>query len=296
MYFMWLFQVKYKSMMKKCWKVEISGDDYEVVSLPLKKDLATLDAITRYLPPGAYTTFRTYDHDKALRIGSHLDRLEETARFAGKPISLNQNLLRESIRQVMGGYPANQEVRIRVVLDLEEHPGVIYLMAEDLKTPVAEAYEHGVRLVTCDMHRRNPKAKLTEFIHEADRVRQDLDTGIEDALMVDETGHILEGLTSNFFAVRDGHLWTNEKDVLSGITRSLVLDEAKRIKLIVYLDGIHISEISSLDEAFITSSSRAILPVIQIDDQEIGDGKPGEITRRLMECLENRIRMEIKPI
>ena len=126
--------------------------------------------------------------------------------------------------------------------------------------------------------------------------------------MVDEAGRILEGLTSNFFAVKGGELWTNEEGVLSGITRSLVLDEAVRIELPVNYKSIMITEIPILEEAFITSSSRGILPVKQIDDVYIGSGQPagpgkpacpcqpGPITKRLVDCLEDRIRNEVEEI
>lgn len=60
--------------------------------------------------------------------------------------------------------------------------------------------------------------------------------------------------------------------------------------------SVTINELPVIEEAFITSSSRAILPVIRIDDQVIGVGKPGLITHRLMGCLEDRIRREIMPI
>ena len=132
--------------------------------------------------------------------------------------------------------------------------------------------------------------------------------------MVDEAGRILEGLTSNFFAVKGNEIWTNEESVLSGITRSLVLDEAVRNELPVNFRSITITEIPILEEAFITSSSRGILPVKQIDEVLIGYGKlvsldkpvcpgqsvcpgqPGPITKRLMDCLEDRIRNELLEI
>jgi branched-subunit amino acid aminotransferase/4-amino-4-deoxychorismate lyase len=113
---------------------------------------------------------------------------------------------------------------------------------------------------------------------------------------VDEDGRILEGLTSNFFALKGGVLWTNEGSVLSGITRSLVIDVAAESGLKINLESVTTSEILQIEEAFITSSSRAILPVVQIDDFVIGDGKPGQVTCKLMHLLERRIRTEIQPI
>ena len=284
------------------WKAEYRESKYELIKIEIPVGWDTLDAVTTHLPGGAYTTFRTYDHNKVIRLDDHLGRLEETARLAQKPVTLEQLRLREALRNVIDEYPGDMDLRIRMVLDLEVAPGEIYLMVEQLKTPPPDAYHSGVRVITCRLQRDNPKAKLTASIPVADKIRGQLPTGVEEALMVDEAGRILEGLTSNFFAVKGGELWTNEESVLSGITRLLVLDESVRIELPVNFRSITITDIHNLEEAFITSSSRGILPVSQIDRILIGSGKPvfpgqpGPITKRLMDCLEDRIRNELLEI
>ena len=278
------------------WKTKYREIKYELLKIEIPVRWDTLDAVTTHLPDGAYTTFRTYDHNKVIRLDEHLGRLEETARLAHKPVSLERLRLREALRIVIDEYPGKEDLRIRVVLDLEDFVGDIYIMAEILKTPQPEAYRSGVRVITCQLQRDNPKAKLTASIPVADKIRGRLPTGVEEALMVDDEGCILEGLTSNFFAVKGGELWTNEEGVLSGITRSLVLDEAVRIELPVNYRSITITKIPDLEEAFITSSSRGILPVKQIDRILIGSGRPGPITVRLMNYLEDRIRNELQEI
>lgn len=284
------------------WKAEYRESKYELIKIEIPVGWDTLDAVTTHLPDGAYTTFRTYDHNKAIRLENHLERLEETAQLAHKPVVLERLSLREALRNVIDEYPGKKDLRIRVVLDLEVALGEIYLMAELLKTPPHGAYRRGVRVITCQLQRDNPKAKLTGSIPIADKIREQLQTGVEEVLMIDEAGRILEGLTSNFFAVKGGGIWTNEERVLSGITRSLVLDETVRIELPVNFRSIMITEIPNLEEAFITSSSRGILPVKQIDQILIGSGKevlpgqPGLITKRLMDCLEDRIRNELLEI
>jgi branched-chain amino acid aminotransferase len=278
------------------WKAKYRESKYELMKIEIPAEWDTLDAVTTHLPGGAYTTFRTYDHNKVIRLDDHLERLEESARLAHKPIKLKRLRLREALRNVIDEYPGDMDLRIRVVLDLEDFVGEIYIMAEILKTPPQGAYHSGVRVITCKLQRDNPKAKLTASIHVADKIRGLLPTGVEEALMMDEAGRILEGLTSNFFAVKGGELWTNKDSVLSGITRSLVLDEAIRIELLVNLRSITIKEISDLEEALITSSSRGILPIKQIDRILIGNGNPGPITKRLMDCLEDRIWNELLEI
>jgi len=290
------------------WKAEYRESKFELMGIEIPVGWDTLDAVTTHLPNGAYTTFRTYDHNKVIRLDDHLGRLEETARLAHKPVTLERLRLRDALRNVIDEYPGKKDLRIRMVLDLEFALGEIYLMLELLKTPPPDAYHSGVRVITCQLQRDNPKAKLTASIPVADKIRRQLHTGVEEALMVDEAGSILEGLTSNFFAVKGDEIWTNEESVLSGITRLLVLDEAVRIELPVNFRSITITDIHNLEEAFITSSSRGILPVMQIDRILVGSGKPvfpgqsvcpgqpGPITVRLMDCLEDRIRNELQEI
>ncbi|HJW83265.1 MAG TPA: aminotransferase class IV, partial [Anaerolineae bacterium] len=91
----------------------------------------------------------------------------------------------------------------------------------------------------------------------------------------------LEGTSSNFFAVLDGRLRTAGEDALQGVTRGLVLAEAKEIVPIA-LAAIEAADLPRLSEALITSSSRDVMPVIQIDQVCVGSGEPGPITQALM--------------
>jgi hypothetical protein len=91
---------------------------------------------------------------------------------------------------VIDEYAGKKDLRIRVVLDLEVALGEIYLMVMLLKIPPPDAYLSGVRVITCKLHRNNPETKLTASIPVADKIREQLPTGVEEALMVDEAGRI----------------------------------------------------------------------------------------------------------
>lgn len=127
----------------------------------------------------------------------------------------------------------------------------------------------------------------------AEFVRNQVPPKANEVLLLDEQGRILEGSTSNFFAVKDGQIWTPADKVLYGITRSLVLKSAELASIPVRMSTISIDEIPNLQEAFLTSSSRSILPLRQIDETIIGDGSPGPVTRiltrRYWEEIESRL-------
>ena len=97
-----------------------------------------------------------------------------------------------------------------------------------------------------------------------------------------KNGRVLEGMTSNFFYMTNGVLQTARRDVLLGVTRQTVIRVARGIGVEVNYSPFKLDQLSTVDEAFITSSSRGIVPVIQIDDVRVGEGHPGGVTKRLM--------------
>jgi len=146
----------------------------------------------------------------------------------------------------------------------------------------ASAYAKGVSCVTMVLKRDTPHAKDTAFIAVAAEAYRSLPKGINEGLMVAEDGSVLEGLSSNFFGVATGTLRTEGARVLLGVTRSLVLEVAAGV-LPVLETAVPLEELQDLEECFITSVSREVLPVVRIDGREVGGGAPGPKTRKIME-------------
>jgi branched-chain amino acid aminotransferase len=278
------------------WKLEPQLEPLSLKDVEIPPGLATLDEVSSRLPSGAYTTFRTFEGKKVLRLADHLHRLECSAELVGQPWRLDASVLRWALRQVIDQYPPSQDLRIRLTLDLEAQLGTVYFTVDLLKVPPPEAYQLGVKVVTCDLRRPLPKAKLTGFIARAELARQRLPPDANEAIMVDVQGCLLEGLSSNFFAVLGEAVYTAEEGVLSGVTRSLVLESAAHLDMPVRLEPVKLEDLPRLQEAFITSSSRGILPVSQADQARIGAGRPGEITHRLMGDYVARLRNELEEI
>lgn len=256
---------------------------------------ASLNAASRLLPGGVYTTFRTFEGHKILPLEDHIRRLEESAALVNTSIPLDPKTIHAALYEAVGRF-SNGEKRIRLTLDLEKVHGELYISLEPLQVPSAQDYERGVRAITCASHRDNPKAKQTSFISIAENVRRELPPDVNEGLLLDAGGHILEGLSSNFFAIRDGVIWTAEEGVLAGITRSILLKIARQLRIPIRMEAIASAEIPALQEAMITSASRLVLPVTQIDRTAIGTGEPGPITRRLMQAFEAEIKADLVEI
>jgi len=262
---------------------ELSKENRAVaLSLP---DTSSLDTITRQLPQGLYTTFRTYNAGKrALGLRAHLQRLYQPAATQKIYPSVTADQLRQNLAEILRDYP--DEARVRVIL---AGNGQVYIAIEPLKPLPTEIYSRGIKVVTTDVERQNPRLKSTAFISASQGARDKIaGSEIFEALLV-RNGYILEGMTSNFFYVKEGKLGTARRDVLLGVTRRSVLRVALGIGLEIVYRPLKRELVPCLTEAFLTSSSRGIVPIVQIDAVPVGEGDPGPITRRLMKAYDEYV-------
>jgi len=115
--------------------------------------------------------------------------------------------------------------------------------------------------------------------------------GADDAWMV-EDGHVTEGTSNNAYIVKGTTIVTRNlgTEILHGITRAAVLRFAREAQMTVEERPFTIDEAQAADEAFITSASAFVMPVVEIDGQAIGTGKPGRVTTRLREIYLDEMR------
>ncbi len=117
--------------------------------------------------------------------------------------------------------------------------------------------------------------------------------GAEEGVFVRNGRYVTEGTTSSLFIVRDGALWTTPvRGILPGITRGIVLELARKANLRVVERQIQRPEVLRSQEAFLTSSLVEILPVVKIEDSQIGTGRPGAVTRRLQKMYREAVKRE----
>lgn len=256
------------------WKIE----NGRIVTL--EYGTKTIAETSAYTPIGAYTSFRTYNSFGVLRLTKHLDRLEETAKLAGFEIKLDRKSLVESLIALLA-VSRNGEKRIRITIDLEKKVGEIYIAMEPLKVPAPEKYAQGIVCKTAEAHRDNPKAKLSNFLSRADSIRGQEQGEFDEILMYTADGDLLEGLSSNFYGIIGDTIFTAEEGVLSGTTRDFVLKIAEKLQIPVQLQPVNLRDLDQLDEAFITSTSRGVLPIRSIDGISMKKAVPGPVTKKL---------------
>ena len=248
------------------------------------------DAI-QYEPAGVYTVTRSYKGHYALLLDDHLTRLEESARLEGIPLALDRAALRAALRDLL---PAQADSRFRITIP-REHPDRIVFAAEPLPGVPAEILATGARVVTINARRQNPVAKVTGWMHQRKAVVETAPAGIYEMLLVGEGEVILEGAGSNFFAIMDGELRTADAGILKGIARKALLTSIEGF-VPVRLQPVTVADLPNLSEALLTSSSRGVVPIVQINDVSIGDGKPGPLTREISRRYDAWTAAHLEPI
>jgi branched-chain amino acid aminotransferase len=251
---------------------------------------ASLAAASAALPEGAYTTLRTYGGRRVVRLESHLRRLEESVALKGGSGTIARGEARAAIAATLDA-TRHAESRLRLTFA----PPRLFVAVEPFAPLPAAAYERGVACVIVDVRRENPHAKDTRFIATAQGVYRTLPPGAEEGLIVGEDDAVLEGLSSNFFAVKDGVLRTEGERALFGVTRSLVLEVASSV-LAVDERPVTRGDLPAVDEAFVTSVSREVLPVVSIDGLPVGDGRVGRLTRGVMDGFAALVAREGEPL
>ena len=220
-----------------------------------------------------------------------MDLLYKPAELQQIEPALPADLFRHHLAEILGEYP--DEARVRVILT---NAGKIYVALSHLKPFPAEIYSRGVKVVTTDMQRQNPRLKSTAFITTSESTRTQIaGSDIFEALLV-RSEFILEGITSNFFYVKDGKLGTARDDVLLGVTRGTVLRVARGSGLDIIYRPLMREQVLAISEAFLTSSSRGIVPIVQIDDVTVGKGRPGSVTKVLTDAYAEYVMLHAEVI
>ncbi len=279
----------------RVWKASARSVDELFLGVGSGGELVSLNSLSSLIPAGAYTTFRTFEGNKVIRLREHICRLKRSAEMSGLYLEVNEYRLREILRRLVTEC-GEMDHRIRITLAFEESPGDIFIAVQELQAIPEQVYRDGVSVVTCVLQREQPKAKRTRFIERAESIRNRLQEEVEEAIMLGPDEELLEGLSSNFFAVHGDQVRTAEEGILPGVTRNMVLDCTKQCGITVRFQPVKLGEIESLEEAFITSSSRGIMPVVNIDGTPVGDGAPGPVTRRLMDCYDELLCSELEEI
>ncbi|MCY4145410.1 MAG: aminotransferase class IV, partial [Chloroflexi bacterium] len=187
------------------------------------------------------------------------------------------------------------DVRFRISAQAAQ-PDELLLSIEPYAPPAASLIKRGVRCNTSSrLARHNPAAKSSEWMHQRRSLEAARPADLYETFLLDDEGAVLEGLGSNFYAIIDGELRTAGSGVLAGIARRVVIAVCAG-SLLVRQIAPKLRELPRYDEAFLSSSSRGIIPVVAIDGIAIGAGEPGETTQWLRKAYQRWVAARLEEL
>jgi branched-subunit amino acid aminotransferase/4-amino-4-deoxychorismate lyase len=243
---------------------------------------------------GSYSALRTFEHNKFLHLAWHIERTKLSLALLGMPYDWDEARFRGALHEVVSDYPAaNARVRFDILAEPVNSAGVVSQELIALKPfePVPEAcYEEGVGVEYArNLQREMARAKTAEFARQRSHLQPGRRQERYEYLIVDNEGYILEGTMTNFWAARDGVVYTAGEEILEGITRKIILSLLPKLGIPVRLQAVHQDAVAELDEAAISGSSRAVVPVVRIGDVPVGEGRPGPVFRRILTAYEDYV-------
>jgi branched-chain amino acid aminotransferase len=260
---------------------------------------------------GVFEGIRCYATNRGpaiFRLEDHVKRLATSARVYRMPLPYTEA---EMVQAIVDTQAANDIVpsyirpilyRGEPALGVKNQKGRVSLAiaAIPAKKYLGESSESGVRAKISPFRKPHsdavPSAAKTSgnYINSYLAGIDAAEDGYEEAIMLDQNGYIAEGTGENIFLVKDGTLFTPgpESDILLGVTRASVIEIARDLGFKVVEKLLSVSELLTADEAFFSGTYAEIAPIREVGHYAVGNGKPGRVTREVMDVFYKLIRGE----
>src|SRR5437763_9387143 len=260
------------------------------------------EGIRCYETAGGPAIFRHLDH---------LDRLERSAKLYYMEIPYSRAELREATHELIGrnGF---RSCYIRPIVFRGHGPMGLYPLDNPVEVSIAvwewgaylgeEGKVNGIRARTSSWRRISPDSLIPQSKASGQYLNSVLakieaeKSGYEEAILLDDHGHVCEGTGENVFVVKDGVIITPPQtaSILDGINRKSVIEIARDLGYTVIERDVARAELPLADEVFLTGTAAELTPMRSIDDIDVGDGKPGELTRAVQKVFEDALHGRVE--
>jgi branched-chain amino acid aminotransferase len=251
---------------------------------------------------GVYETLRTYNGQPFL-FDRHMRRLRRSAGMVALDVPLTDADIDARFRETMrvaglGDGAREAYIRILVTRGIGEltydpaacpTPSIVVIVKPNVE-PAREAFERGVAVALVPIVRNhpgsvNPLIKSNNLLNNALAMQVAFRRGAFEGIMRNYKGELAECTQSNLFIVKHGAALTPPIDagLLPGITREFLFEVGQGAGIAVREAVLKDDDLFAADEAFLTSTTREVVPIVKVDDRRIGAGSPGPITRALLD-------------
>lgn len=246
---------------------------------------------------GVFEGIRVYAGN-IFRCSEHIERLYNSAKYINmeipmSPMEMTKTLV-ETVRRT-----ELQDAYVRLVVsrgigDLGLDPrkcgeATVVIICSGIQLYPEERYDKGLSVVTCSTRRNRPDSinAQTKSLNYLNNILARIEVNLANAdegIMLTDQGYVSEATADNIFIVKHGELVTppSHMGILEGITRGAVIDLARELQIPVFEKAILIHDVYCSSECFLTGSGAELIPVVKADGRKIGNGKPGEIFKKLL--------------
>lgn len=254
---------------------------------------------------GVFEGIRVYN-GRVFEADAHLDRLWDSAKSIRLTIPYAREQVRSAVEETIraSGF---RDAYIRLIVSRGagylglsptkcERPSVICIV-DTISLYPKEIYENGMAVITSSWARPGantlpPRVKSLNYLNNILAKIEANDAGVPEAIMLNADGNVAECTADNIFIVRKGQVQTpaTHDGILEGVTRGLIIGLCGKLGVPCVEKTLQRHDLYVADECFLTGSAAEAIPVTRIDGREIGDGKPGPVTRKLIEAFRRVIR------
>jgi branched-chain amino acid aminotransferase len=245
---------------------------------------------------GCFETMRAYA-GRIFRLEAHLDRLAASAALLGTRLSSDRDGLRRQLRRALARSGLSEAIVRVALLPRRQGPAVASIVVQRIAPPPRSAYRRGIRVAVVPTRpfavgAVSPQAKYSARLSSVLAVIEAQVRGVDEALFMDARGLVTESTASNVGIVRRQVILTPpcSLGLLAGITREILFEVAGRVGCPIRETPLTRHDLYTAEEAFLTSTTKEVLPVTWIDGRRIGAGRPGPLTRRLSRAFRELIR------
>ena len=252
-----------------------------------------------------------WHHGALIQQREHLDRLERSAARLYMDVQVPRADLVAAMQETVAaaGAGAMDDAYVRLVLTRGSGPlgldfsrvprRAVIIIVAPANRPSEEMFEQGVRVAFINRQRTSvkaldPSAKTGKYLNNLLALHEARLADADDAIMLNDRGQIAEATTANVYAAKGGALMTPPlaAGILKGTTRTRILALCAENSIPASEVVITPEQLRGADEVFLSSSVRGILPVVSIDGEAVGDGKAGDLTRRIRGYFEAEAEQE----
>ncbi|NEN24237.1 aminotransferase class IV [Cryomorpha ignava] len=244
-------------------------------------------------------------------LDMHFDRLWNAAATVGMDLKMTREELAEKIQQTLDANNMSDHVHVRfmVTRGIKKTPsqdprltisGPNLVIIAEHKKASEESKEKGISLFTSTIRRGSPdyldpRLNCHSKLHEVQALIQALEAGADEALMLDIHGFVATCNATNFFIVKNDEVLTSTGQYcMNGITRANIIRVCRENGIPCRETNFSLFDVYGADEAFVTGSFGGVTPVVKIDGRQIGNGKFGNMSRRLSGLYHDLIEREVK--